>query len=392
MLILEKAWDRLRPHLARTRFQANALFRESIIYPEVACRESLINAVAHRDYSFEGKSIEVLIFDDRMEVTSPGKLLSSISVSDLRELKGVHQSRNVFVARVLRELGYMQEMGEGIRRIFTSVRDFELVDPEIASERNLFIVTLFHKSIFSPRDVQWLESFAEFDLTKDEQRVALLGRDGRLLSTSDIIQTLRIIDTDDFRALYEQLNRKGVIFSAKKVTTGRRRNIPRFQIRPPYEAQQYLAELQKALVLTGPTQVFDKNVNRQLRRHLSEGSPYNRNPIWVLQALGYISARRTPLPKMRRLWESQVLPSSTVQPIETQEKGEWAIGRIVTKFDIKGYAFARTPDGEDHFLHASKFSGDDWWKASVGSKVRFQLGEKKLDEKPRPGKNASLVD
>jgi len=206
LTILEQAWDRLRPHLARTRFQPNALFRESIIYPEVACREALINAVAHRDYSLEGKPIEIMIFDDRMEVRSPGGLLSSISVQDLMDLKGAHQSRNVFAARVLREMGYMQEMGEGIRRIFTSVRDFELVDPEIVSDHNSFTITLFHKSIFSSRDVQWLEGFAEFDLTKDEQRVALLGRDGRLLSTNEIIETLGIIDTDDFRALYERLN------------------------------------------------------------------------------------------------------------------------------------------------------------------------------------------
>ena len=40
-------WDALRPHLARTKFQANSLFRESIIYPEEACREALINAIAH---------------------------------------------------------------------------------------------------------------------------------------------------------------------------------------------------------------------------------------------------------------------------------------------------------------------------------------------------------
>ena len=150
--ILESAWDALRPHLARTKFQANALFRESIIYPEEACREALINAVAHRDYSIEGKPIEILIFDDKMEVRSPGRLLSQISIAELRDLRGTHQSRNVFIARVLRELGYMREMGEGIRRIYASVRTFELVPPEISSDQNSFVVTLFNKSIFSPKE------------------------------------------------------------------------------------------------------------------------------------------------------------------------------------------------------------------------------------------------
>ena len=60
----------------------------------------------------------VKIFDDRLEILSPGKLLSSISIQDLEELKGVHQSRNTYIARVLRESGYIRELGEGIKRIF----------------------------------------------------------------------------------------------------------------------------------------------------------------------------------------------------------------------------------------------------------------------------------
>lgn len=120
--LIEKAWEVLRPHLARTRFQATGLFKESLIYPEQACREALVNAVAHRDYSREGSLVEILIFDDRMEFKSPGALLTSVSVDDLKSLKGVHESRNTTMARVLRELGYMREMGEGIPRIFHAMR------------------------------------------------------------------------------------------------------------------------------------------------------------------------------------------------------------------------------------------------------------------------------
>lgn len=388
--IVESAWDTLRPHLARTRFQPNALFRESIIYPEEACREALINAVAHRDYSLEGKSIEIVIFEDRMEVKSPGGLLSAISVEDLKQLKGTHQSRNVFTARVLRELGYMREMGEGIRRIFDSIRKFELIDPEISSDRNLFTVTLFHKSVFSPKDVQWLNGFSDFNLTKDEQRVALLGRDGHLLSTDEIIKMLEIVDTEDFRALYEQLRRKGIIYSAKRVSASRgskRRYVPRFSIRPPQEAQQYLAELQKAILEIDSIDTFEINTERKIKQMLSTDSPYHEKPIWSLQSLGYVSRSRVPLPQLRLLWSSRQT-SSEVAP---KDEG-WIVGRIISKTD-SGYGFARTEDGEEYFLHISEFTEYIHWQdITLGSKVRFQVGERQIPGKPKPGKNVEFVD
>ena len=393
--ILESAWDRLRPHLARTRFQPNALFRESIIFPEEACREALINAVAHRDYSLEGKPIEVIIFDDRMEVQSPGRLLSSISIDDLKELRGAHQSRNVFVARVLRELGYMREMGEGIRRIFTSVRKFELVDPEIHSDQNLFTVTLFHKSIFSPKDVEWLNSFSEFYLTKDEQRVVLLGRDGRLLSTNDIIGLLGIVDTEDFRALYERLNRKGIIYRAKQANVRRqKRSVPRFQIRPPNESQQYLVELQSALVQVGPTDHFDRNASRKLREYLSKNSPYYREPVLALRALDYVSELYAPLPRLQTIW-SRSIEDYAVAEAKRQTAEDYAVAeakrqtaKVVTLFNVRGFGFARTLEGEDFFLHVANFSDrDDWEKLSIGSVVNFRTGERQI-----PGKAKLAVD
>jgi len=116
--LVDASWELLRPHLSETRLSNEARFKTQIIYPELACREAIINAIAHRDYSIEGRGIEVTVFDDRMEISNPGCLLSSISIDDLRRLKGVHQSRNSLVAKALREVGFMRELGEGIRRIF----------------------------------------------------------------------------------------------------------------------------------------------------------------------------------------------------------------------------------------------------------------------------------
>jgi cold shock CspA family protein len=70
----------------------------------------------------------------------------------------------------------------------------------------------------------------------------------------------------------------------------------------------------------------------------------------------------------------------------------WKVGKIISKFDLRGFAFARTANGEDFFLHVSEFVSEyEWDRASVGSKVSFQAGERDDPDKARPGENISLV-
>jgi len=102
--LLEESWEALRPALSETRFSEDGLFKTQVIYPEPACREALVNAITHRDYSIEGRGIEIRIFNDRLEVLSPGKLLSKLTIEDLEELKGAHETRNAYLARGQRKI------------------------------------------------------------------------------------------------------------------------------------------------------------------------------------------------------------------------------------------------------------------------------------------------
>jgi ATP-dependent DNA helicase RecG len=116
--LLSKAWEEIRHYLVETRLGPEGRFEEQVRYPDDACREALTNAIAHRDYATEGRAIEVYVFDHRLEVKSPGPLLSNVSIEGIRSLQGAHQSRNTSIARTLRELGYMREMGEGFSTDF----------------------------------------------------------------------------------------------------------------------------------------------------------------------------------------------------------------------------------------------------------------------------------
>ena len=188
-------------------------FQFQASYPEDVCREAFVNAVAHRDYSIEGRSIEILVFDDRLEIRNPGRLLSTVSLSELRKGTGVHDSRNTYMARVLRELGYMQEMGEGIRRINALMNGHELAPAEIDANDHSFAITLTQRNIFSPAEQRWLDVFAEFQLSREEKLVILLARGGNLISPNQIWEVLDIVDTEDYRQFIEQLQTKGLLRS-----------------------------------------------------------------------------------------------------------------------------------------------------------------------------------
>ncbi|MCL4253558.1 MAG: putative DNA binding domain-containing protein [Anaerolineae bacterium] len=146
--LIENAWNRLRSYLVnKTEFSSDAKFEPKFEYPEGASLEALINAIAHRDYSTHN-GIEIYFYDDRMQVRNPGALLSTITLDDIKELRGVHESRNVLITRVLRENKYMRELGEGIKRMFELMRD-KMTEPEFYSNGNSFWVTL-QKSTSTP--------------------------------------------------------------------------------------------------------------------------------------------------------------------------------------------------------------------------------------------------
>jgi len=237
--LVDEAWESLRPHLVATRFQEDARFRATYIYPEVACREALVNAIAHRDYAEEGRGIEIYVFDDRIEIKNPGGLLSSISVADIASLRGVHQSRNSYVARTLREIGVMRELGEGMRRIFELMKSSELAQPEISNDAGTFGLTLHHRAMYAKDEALWLEQYENLALSSEEKAAILMGRRGDLISPNDIIRRLGIVDTEHYRQVVYSLQTKGVLETAipKSAAQNRARkkgvglrDIPRFKV------------------------------------------------------------------------------------------------------------------------------------------------------------------
>jgi len=105
-------------------------------YPFKAIREAVVNAVAHRDYEAPGY-IQVSIFDDRLEVQSPGEPLKPI----VELLRGIHLPRNRIICHRLHDVGEMEEYGTGLAKMKQWMKDHGLPEPVFESLAGFFRVT-----------------------------------------------------------------------------------------------------------------------------------------------------------------------------------------------------------------------------------------------------------
>lgn len=110
-------------------------------YPIEAIREAIVNAVTHRDY-FSRDSIQVYIFNNRIEITSPGSLPRGLT----KELFGtISVRRNPITYLFLRDLGYVEGLGTGVPRMKNYARKMGLRDPEFIFTECFFRVIFYNK-------------------------------------------------------------------------------------------------------------------------------------------------------------------------------------------------------------------------------------------------------
>jgi ATP-dependent DNA helicase RecG len=158
-------------------------------------------------------------------------LLSTVKLDDLVAGTGVHESRNPLISRVLREVGFVREMGEGVRQILEVMRSNALAEPQFLSDTTGFRVVLSNRSLY-PEDVRlWLSNFDDFGLTEEQRAVMALGYQGRTFSTQDVIDRLGIVDTGQVQEILTPLRSLGLLERTAThqalITQARRRGIPK---------------------------------------------------------------------------------------------------------------------------------------------------------------------
>lgn len=178
---------------------------------------ALVNAVVHRNYAVEGQAIEILLHPSHVEFRSPGGIPEPLTLADLlRQERGVHRARNPVMMRVLRDLGWTRDQGEGIQRIFGSIRQAELHEPELEVEADTFIVRLSTRSIYDEAIQSWISAYSPFNLRPEERRyVIALRKSGGTCSVDKLARSLDEAYDTTKKAL-EGLEHRSIVWHAKK--------------------------------------------------------------------------------------------------------------------------------------------------------------------------------
>ena len=143
--VIDRTVDFVKRHMGGEVWLDGGRRRRKRALPVAAVREAVVNAVAHRDYALEGTDIEVSLYDDRLEVISPGRLPNGVTVEKMRE-GVVRVARNELLKEILRDYGYMEHYGMGVRNhIIEAMRAHNGTEPDLIEEDHRFVVRLWKK-------------------------------------------------------------------------------------------------------------------------------------------------------------------------------------------------------------------------------------------------------
>lgn len=120
--------------------EIDRVFRKEVrVYPELAIRELIANALIHQDFSVKGTSIMIEIFDNRIEITNPGKPLIDVK----RFIDHSPESRNEKLAAMMRRMKICEERGSGVDKVITQIELYQLPAPEFIAGDNYTRVVLY---------------------------------------------------------------------------------------------------------------------------------------------------------------------------------------------------------------------------------------------------------
>jgi ATP-dependent DNA helicase RecG len=189
--IVRRAWQVVGEEMRKGAVVTELERKERTEYPVSAVREALVNAVAHRDYRLRGRRIEVRMFADRLEITSPGGLPGFITVDNIVD---EHFSRNPRIVSGLYQWGYIEELGLGVDLMIDEMVRAGHPPPKFKDSPYAFSVTLYNVLDREPQP-EWAGRVSERQakaLTYVEKHGRITNREYRDICPGLSAETLRL--------------------------------------------------------------------------------------------------------------------------------------------------------------------------------------------------------
>ena len=192
-------------HELKVSYDMKGKVRREEVYeiPIEAIREAIVNAVSHRDYFERGAHTVVEIFDDRIEISNPGGLVKGLSSDDFGK-KAIR--RNPLIASMLHRTGFVENLGTGINKIKTLVRDASLPRPEFRFN-NFFTIVLKRPITPPTKALRNVTVNVTNDVTNNVTET--LGLEGKRLAR--IVQLLQSIDEKYFLSIEKFARQIGAV-------------------------------------------------------------------------------------------------------------------------------------------------------------------------------------
>lgn len=165
-------------HNCKMKWRKTANSREEMPeYVERSYHEALVNALAHRDYLVNGSEVHIDIYDDRMEIYSPGGMPDGSVIQDRDPLTVPSTRRNLVLADVFNRIGYMERKGSGFGKIISGyefqINYSEGKRPSFRSDRYQFTVVLPNFNYNVPQDVTQDKLDAQIlDLIRKDSKIS----------------------------------------------------------------------------------------------------------------------------------------------------------------------------------------------------------------------------
>lgn len=147
-------------------------------YPQIALREAVVNALAHRDYGpwAAGTQVQIKMYSDAIIIQSPGGLYGPVSEDTLDEVN-IQAARNSFLMRLLEGAGIVENRGTGVPTMIAQLAKAGLPPPRFKDQRTHFRAIFLNETLLDEETLSWLNALAEHALNERQRKgLAFLKR------------------------------------------------------------------------------------------------------------------------------------------------------------------------------------------------------------------------